>query len=67
MTTLRDFSDGFPKWPAKSLEKVVPGLCKEGYDLLSRMLTYDPAKRISCKEAMAHPYFADLDTTPYEK
>ena len=25
------------------------------------MLTYDPATRISAKEALNHPYFADLD------
>lgn len=67
VTSLRDYSEGFPKWPAKSLEKAVPGLCKQGYDLLGKMLAYDPAKRISCKDAMAHPYFDDLDKTPYEK
>jgi len=66
VSSLRDFSEGFPKWPAKSLQKAVPGLDKAGYDLLERMLTYDPAKRISCKEAMAHSYFDDLDKSQYE-
>ena len=26
-----------------------------------RMLIYDPAKRISAKQALQHPYFDDLD------
>jgi len=28
---------------------------------MRRMLDYDPAKRISAKEALYHPYFDDLD------
>lgn len=31
--------------------------------LLEKMLMLDPAKRISVKEAMAHPFFAD-DVAP---
>jgi cyclin-dependent kinase len=27
------------------------------------MLQYEPAKRISAKKAMEHPYFDDLDKT----
>ncbi|EEP75329.1 meiotic mRNA stability protein kinase UME5 [Uncinocarpus reesii 1704] len=30
---------------------------KEGFDLLSRLLEYDPDKRITAKEALSHPYF----------
>ena len=29
----------------------------DGLDLLKRMLSYDPRKRISCTEALAHRYF----------
>lgn len=29
----------------------------EGFDLLSRLLEYDPSKRITAQEALEHPYF----------
>lgn len=31
--------------------------------LLQKMLTYNPSKRISAREALNHPYFEDLDKT----
>lgn len=33
-------------------------------DLVSRMLTYDPAARIGAAEALAHPFFADAAGAP---
>jgi len=35
-----------------------------GIDLLNRMLTYDPDKRITAHEALSHPYFSEK---PYPK
>ena len=35
-------------------------------DLLSKCLSMDPNKRISCKEALRHDFFA-TDTTPYRE
>jgi len=32
-------------------------------DLVSRMLRWMPEERISCEEALNHPYFKDVDTT----
>jgi len=32
-------------------------------DLLLKMLQYDPRRRITAKEALLHPYFADLRKT----
>ena len=29
--------------------------------LFQKLLIYDPAKRISAKEALAHPYFGDMN------
>jgi serine/threonine protein kinase len=63
VTALPDYKPTFPKWPARSISKVCPTLDAAGADLLSRMLAYDPARRISAKAALAHPWFADLDKT----
>jgi serine/threonine protein kinase len=57
VTGLPDYKDCFPKWHGSSLEKMMPSLPPEGIGLLKRMLTYDPAARISALEAMKHPYF----------
>lgn len=44
------------------IDSVVGGhLSADGLSLLSEMLRYDPATRISAKDAMNHPYFEDLD------
>ncbi|CAA18412.1 Cdk11-cyclinL compex kinase subunit Cdk11 [Schizosaccharomyces pombe] len=35
----------------------IPNLTGNAYDLLNRLLSLNPAKRISAKEALEHPYF----------
>lgn len=54
---LPDFKSTFPKWGKKDIEQYVPGLEAAGVDLLEDMLVYDPAQRISAKQALAHEYF----------
>lgn len=51
----------YPQWRAKDLSTAVPQLEADGLDLLSKMLQYEPSKRISAKEAMEHPYFDELN------
>eukprot|EP01025_Chloroclados_australasicus_P062963 TRINITY_DN8297_c0_g1_i2.p1 TRINITY_DN8297_c0_g1~~TRINITY_DN8297_c0_g1_i2.p1 ORF type:complete len:135 (+),score=3.35 TRINITY_DN8297_c0_g1_i2:3-407(+) len=34
-------------------------LSSQGYDLLCKLLSYDPNKRISMKEALQHPWFTE--------
>ncbi|KAL8242088.1 hypothetical protein R6Q59_012390 [Mikania micrantha] len=53
----------YPQWKAKLISTAVPNLDQDGLDLLSKMLEYEPLKRISAKKAMEHPYFDDLDKT----
>mmetsp|Transcript_15541 Transcript_15541/g.44186 ORF Transcript_15541/g.44186 Transcript_15541/m.44186 type:complete len:309 (+) Transcript_15541:214-1140(+) len=58
---LPEYKDVFPQWRPKDLKEVVPQLDDDGLDLLARLLMYDPAQRISAKQALQHPYFHDLD------
>jgi len=53
---LPEYKDDLPKYPAQKLTSVVPGLDADGYDLLNKMLQYDPALRISAQKALIHPY-----------
>lgn len=43
------------------LAQVVPRLPGRGRDLLSRLLTCNPALRMPADDAMAHAYFHDLN------
>ncbi|KAJ6871688.1 LOW QUALITY PROTEIN: cell division control protein 2 [Populus alba x Populus x berolinensis] len=62
VTSLRDWHV-YPKWEPQNLARAVPSLGPQGVDLLSKMLKYDPAERISAKAAMDHPYFDSLDNS----
>lgn len=57
ISQLPDYKPDFPRWPAVPLSKAVPQLDADGLDLLSKMLIYDPGRRISAKRALEHPYF----------
>ncbi|RWV91798.1 hypothetical protein GW17_00045883 [Ensete ventricosum] len=62
--SLRDWH-AYPQWKPQNLARAVPSLEPEGVDLLSKMLQYDPANRISAKAAMEHPYFDSLDKSQF--
>ena len=36
----------------------------KGFDLLAKLLEYDPEKRITAKDALQHPYFQDGEKVP---
>ena len=48
------YKDNFPKWNAKNVQDLIPGLDNDGADLLLKMLAYDPSKRISASQALQH-------------
>ncbi len=52
--SLPHFKDSFPNFKPKSLEEILPYLDSNGINLLSKMLCYDPNKRITAKQALLH-------------
>ena len=57
---LRDWHE-YPQWKPADLSRYFPDLEPAGLDLLRKMFVYDPAKRISAKDALEHAYFDDID------
>jgi len=47
----------FMYYPQSDFSEKFNNFDENGIDLLKKMLNYDPELRISCKEALAHPYF----------
>ena len=54
ITKLPDFKQTFPQFKPKGLNNYCSLLDDNGLDLLSKMVVYDPCKRISAKNAMNH-------------
>ncbi|XP_070780114.1 mitogen-activated protein kinase 3 [Enoplosus armatus] len=52
----RNYLQALPEKPKVPFEKIYPKADSKALDLLSRMLTFNPIKRISVEEALAHPY-----------
>lgn len=45
------------RYTYSTLRSHFPYLTEQGMDLMSKLLTYDPKKRITAQEALKHPYF----------
>lgn len=61
VTSFPDFKPSFPKWNRTDVANTVTSLDDFGLDILDALLVYDPAGRISAKQAVVHPYFTGLN------
>lgn len=50
----------------KNLQTLLDIKNRDGLDLLKRLLTMDPEKRITVDEALAHPYLSEFADPDYE-
>lgn len=60
VSKLRDYKKSFPSWSPTPLTSIVSGLDTHGIDLLSSMLLYNPAERITAKETLSHRFFTGV-------
>ncbi|KAF2713512.1 glycoside hydrolase family 18 protein [Pleomassaria siparia CBS 279.74] len=61
VTSFPDFKSSFPKWNRTDIGAIATPLDDVGLDLLDALLVYDPAGRISAKQAVIHPYFTGMN------
>lgn len=61
VTTLKAYKVTFPNWNRNVTRALVPQIDSTGFDLLEKMLIYDPHKRLNAKTAVLHPYFDDVN------
>ena len=57
-------SETFKKYEKQDIRKIYPNINdNDSYDLLEKMIVFDPDKRISAEEALKHPYFNSISKT----
>ncbi|CEL98448.1 unnamed protein product [Vitrella brassicaformis CCMP3155] len=66
--TSKDWEDGqrlagaigfrFPQFVPTPLHQIITNASHDAIDLMNRLFTYDPQKRITAVEAIRHPYFS---------
>ncbi|SCW04359.1 LAFE_0H11804g1_1 [Lachancea fermentati] len=52
----RHYLGSLPRFARRDLRQLFPNANPLGIDLLSRMLVFDPARRVTAHDALSHPY-----------
>ena len=63
----RMYLKGLAHRPGVPLKEKYPGADPRAIDLLSKMLAFDPERRLTAKDALKHPYFNEVRETQKEK
>lgn len=56
----KEYLKSLPKRKAKDFNEYFKGANPDAIDLLRKMLTFDPSKRITVEGALKHPYMSEL-------
>lgn len=62
VTQLADWNESFPVWPALRLRSAVPGLSRNGLELLQTLIALDPKRRASCAACKEYAFFSDMES-----
>ncbi|CAG8588239.1 3197_t:CDS:1, partial [Dentiscutata heterogama] len=60
VTQYPDYHKQYTAYTAQDMSQLLPMIDRNGMDLLTQMLVYDPEKRITAKNALKHVYFQDI-------
>lgn len=65
VSSLPDYKSVFPRWESQDITQILPlELSTGGHDLLAELLTYNPDRRISAKQALNHCYLMSASAIP---
>ena len=67
VTSLPEYSPDFPAFEKQDLESVLGPANPKLIDLISKLLEVNPARRITARDALRHPYFDDISPTIVER